>query len=133
MNYDPIKVALWTKHQQDWAESGLSLSAYCRRAGIGYSTFYTWRKRLNTVPINVPATQAVVPKKPTTHSPIKPKLIIANASTLSLPSIGPNKLVPVSIKAPLPEIALHSPAGWQVIISSHIDLPALAQLLLHLP
>lgn len=135
MNFNPLKVAFWAKHQQDWAESGLSLSAYCRREAIGYSTFYTWRKRLASVAVD----QSVTLATPAVKSPVASQAkrasgtAIASTSTSTRPAMKPCKLLPVSIRASLPEIVLCSPAGWQVTISRHVDLPALAQLLQQLP
>ena len=133
MNFNPLKVAFWAKHQQDWAESGLSLSAYCRREAIGYSTFYTWRKRLASVAVDQSVTFATPAVKSPVASQVKHTSLTTIASTSPRPAMKPCKLVPVSIRASLPEIVLCSPAGWQVTISRHVDLPALAQLLQQLP
>ena len=133
MNFNPLKVAFWAKHQQDWAESGLSLSAYCRREAIGYSTFYTWRKRLASVAVDQSVTLATLAVKSPVASQVKHASVTAIASTPSRPAMKPCQLLPVSIRASLPEIVLCSPAGWQVTISRHVDLPALAQLLQQLP
>lgn len=133
MNFNPLKVAFWAKHQQDWAESGLSLSAYCRREAIGYSTFYTWRKRLASVAVDQSVTFATPAVKSPVASQAKRASVTAIASAPSRPAMKPCKLLLVSIRASLPEIVLCSPAGWQVTISRHVDLPALAQLLQQLP
>ncbi|AZP10819.1 IS66 family insertion sequence element accessory protein TnpA [Undibacterium parvum] len=133
MNFNPLKVAFWTKHQQHWAESGLSLSAYCRREAIGYSTFYTWRKRLASIVIDQSVTLATPAVKSSVVSQAKHTSLTTIASTSPRPAMKPCKLVPVSIRASLPEIVLCSPAGWQVTISNHVDLPVLAQLLRQLP
>jgi putative transposase len=133
MNFNPLKVAFWAKHQQDWAESGLSLSAYCRREAIGYSTFYTWRKRLVSIAVDQSVTLATFAVKSPVASQVKHASVTTIASTSPRPAMKPCQLVPVSIRASLPEIVLCSPAGWQVTISRHVDLPALAQLLQQLP
>jgi len=133
MNFNPLKVAFWTKHQQGWTESGLSLSAYCRREAIGYSTFYTWRKRLASIVVEQSVTLATPVVKSPVASQVKHASIATIASTPPRPAMKPCKLVPVSVRASLPDIVLRSPAGWQVTISSHVDLPALAQLLQQLP
>ncbi|MDY7540756.1 hypothetical protein RGU72_21150 [Undibacterium sp. 5I1] len=103
MNFNPLKVAFWTKHQQDWAESGLSLSAYCRREAIGYSTFYTWRKRLASV-VDQSVTLATPAVKSPVASQVKHAAITTIASAPPRPAMKPCKLVPVSIRASLPEI-----------------------------
>lgn len=135
MDFNPIKVAQWLKHQQDWAESGLSLRAYCSQVGIGYSTFYSWRKKLSMVAADAVARSTEANEHSRSHAdtaPRKPKLVASKAVAIAQRVIVPNKLVPVSIKAPLPEIVMHSPAGWRVTISSYVDMMALAQLLQHI-
>ena len=133
MNFNLLKVAFWTKYQQDWAESGLSLSAYCRREAIGYSTFYTWHKRLASIAMDQSVTLATPAVKLPVASQTKHASVTTIASTSPRPAMKPCKLVPVSIRASLPDIVLSSPAGWWVTISSHVDLPALAQLIQQLP
>lgn len=137
MNFDPVKVVFWTKHLQDWSVSGTSLIAYCRCQGIGYSTFYAWRKRLASIAADpvVVATSVATAIEPVVAAQVK------LASTAKMPNVvtkkahQPVQLVPVSVGicVKIPGIVLRSPAGWQVNLSDHIDLSSLAQLLRDMP
>ena len=44
---------------QQQGESGLSVRAFCKRHKIGDQSFYCWRKRLATLPVEVPAINLV--------------------------------------------------------------------------
>ena len=137
MNFDPVKLAFWAKHLQDWSVSGLSLIDYCRRQAIGYSTFYTWRKRLDSVTVELAAskTLATTSNHPVVAEEMKPVSTSAMRHVPAKKAINPLQLVPVSIgiAAKAPEIMLRSPAGWQVTIFGHVHLPELAQLLRQMP
>lgn len=137
MNFDPVKVAFWTKHLQNWPLSGLSLTDYCRQQAIGYSTFYTWRKRLGsaTVDTTVVDMSATASEPPIKVKVSKPKPLTSVASVSDKPSLKPLQLVPVSIAmtAKPPDIVLRSPAGWQVTIAGSVEFSDLAHLLRLIP
>lgn len=45
----------WRQVVNDWKESGLSVSEFCRRQGLQEGRFYSWRKRFG-LGVNVVAT-----------------------------------------------------------------------------
>ena len=49
----------WQKLIQQHATSGLSVRAFCKQHHIGDQSFYCWRKRLATLPIESPAINPV--------------------------------------------------------------------------
>jgi putative transposase len=135
MNFDPVKVAFWTKHLQDWAVSGLSLIEYCRHQAIAYSTFYTWRKRLASVTAKPVVTLTDKKTQPSVAGEMKPVSAFAMVNVAAKNTPKPLLLVPVSmgVTAKPPEIVLRSPAGWQATLSDQMDLSDLAQLLRQMP
>ena len=137
MNFDPVKVAFWTKHLQNWPLSGLSLIEYCRQQAIGYSTFYTWRKRLGSASVDtaVANTSVDASDQPAKAKVIKSKPVTSVTSVSDKTSLKPLQLVPVSIAmtAKSPEIMLRSPAGWQISIAGSVDFSDLAHLLRQMP
>jgi transposase-like protein len=46
MNRSAEKVAFWKFVLAEHAESGLNISAFCRREGVSQASFYQWRKKL---------------------------------------------------------------------------------------
>lgn len=46
----------WRQVVEDWKESKLSVSEYCRRQGLAEGRFYSWRKRFG-LGVNVAATE----------------------------------------------------------------------------
>lgn len=137
MNFDPVKVAFWTKHLQDWTVSGLSLIEYCRHQAIAYSTFYTWRKRLASVTAKPVVTLTDKKTQPSVAGEMQPVSASAMLNVAAKNTPKPLLLVPLSISmgvtAKPPEIVLRSPAGWQVTLSGQVDLSDLAQLLRQMP
>lgn len=49
----------WQTLIEQQGESGLSVRAFCKRHQIGDQSFYHWRKRLATLPAEVPAINLV--------------------------------------------------------------------------
>jgi len=137
MNFDPVKVEFWRRHLQDWPLSGLSLIDYCRQQAIGYSTFYTWRKRLGSAQVDtaVADTSVASPEQPVKAKVSKSKSVTSVTSASDKSSLKPLQLVPVSIAitAKSPEIMLRSPAGWQISIAGSVDFSDLANLLRQIP
>lgn len=48
---DREKERAWRKHLELWGESGQSIGAYCRGAGIAEHQFYYWRERIKRLKI----------------------------------------------------------------------------------
>ena len=46
MNRSAEKAAFWEYVLAEHVESGLSISAFCRREGVSQASFYQWRKKL---------------------------------------------------------------------------------------
>ena len=90
MNFDPVKLAFWAKHLQNWSVSGLSLIEYCRRQAIDYSTLYTWRKRLDSVTVDtaVSKTLATTSDHPVVAEEMKP------VSTSAMRNVAAKNAVP---------------------------------------
>jgi len=44
--YDKQKDKRWREIFLQWQQSGLSMAAFCRREGLGLSTFCDWRRRI---------------------------------------------------------------------------------------
>jgi len=40
------KADAWRQRIQEWRRSGLSVGAYCARAGVSEPTFYAWRRQV---------------------------------------------------------------------------------------
>jgi hypothetical protein len=98
--------------------------AYCRRESIASSTFYAWRKYFSDKAV-VPA---IAPR--TTQEPGCANLAITEKKAIP---VKPITMVPVAMTTARCDIALRSPAGWQITIAGQIDLPALTRLLQQLP
>lgn len=124
MSHDPIQISLWNQRLQDCVASGISVRAYCRRESIASSTFYAWRKYFS----DKAAVPAIASR--TTQEPVCANLVIAEKKATP---VKPFTMVPVAMTTARCDIALRSPAGWQITIAGQIDLPALAQLLQQLP
>ncbi|MET3140255.1 transposase-like protein [Undibacterium sp. GrIS 1.2] len=124
MSHDPIQISLWNQRLQDCVASGISVRAYCRRESIASSTFYAWRKYFSDKAF----APAIAPR--TTQEPAYANLAIAEKKTIP---VKPITMVPVTVTAARCDIALRSPAGWQITIAGQIDLPALTRLLQQLP
>jgi hypothetical protein len=124
MSHDPIQISLWNQRLQDCVASGISVRAYCRRESIASSTFYAWRKYFSDKTV-VPA---IAPR--TTQEPVCANLAIAEKKAIP---VKPITMVPVAMTTARCDIALRSPAGWQITIAGQIDLPALTRLLQQLP
>ena len=124
MSHDPIQISLWNQRLQDCALSGISVRAYCRRESIASSTFYAWRKYFSDKAV----APAIAPR--TTPEPICANLAIVEKKMVPA---KPLTMVPVAMTAARCDIALRSPAGWQITIAGQIDLTALAHILQQLP
>lgn len=45
-----LSASRWRQLVADQCDSGLSVEAFCRREGLGVSTFFAWRRRLVSGP-----------------------------------------------------------------------------------
>lgn len=107
MKADETKRSDWERRIRGWEASGLSQRAYCERAGLKWSNFDYWRRRIKTVAgIGRPASKPAVAKRVT--------------------------LVPVKVKSRSAdgELVLRSPSGWKLIVPVEVEARWLAELLL---
>ena len=68
------KESYWQKHITECSGSGLSQAEYCRRFGIGLSTFHYWKKRLSSQRTSAEERSIIALPFPQPSLPISPPL-----------------------------------------------------------
>ena len=97
-----LKRADWVQHVSTWRKSGLTQAAYCREHQLNATTFNGWVLRGQAVP-SATARLTAVP-------------IVIQSGT------------PVATSTASPLVLQHS-SGWQLALSSDVQIPWLARLL----
>ena len=116
MAHDAEKLSYWTDHYRRWQGSGISQRSYCRDAGISFSSFDHWRRRIRS--LSGAASW------------------VSDKAGLAGPDEGKLTLVPVQLgnsAGGSGDIRLRSPGGWEITLPSTLDGDLLRQVLLHLP
>lgn len=96
MNRSAEKAAFWEFVLSEHIESGLSISAFCRREGVSQASFYQWRKKLgggalNASPSSHPATTNFVPVEivpANDSSALSDQAVVANHIALTIRTPG---------------------------------------------
>jgi len=105
MNRSAEKAAFWEFVLAEHVESGLSISAFCRREGVSQASFYQWRKKL--------ADGAVKARAPSHH---------ATTSFVPVEIVSTNDASALSDKAavanPAAALTIRTPDGYAVDISA---------------
>ena len=97
-----LKRADWLQHVSAWRIAGLTQAAYCREHQLNATTFNGWVVREQAAP-SVTAPLTTIP-------------IVIQSDT------------PVSVSTPSPLVLQHS-SGWQLALSSDVQIHWLAGLL----
>lgn len=105
MNRSAEKAAFWKYVLSEHVESGLSISAFCRREGVSQASFYQWRKKLVGSAVN-----ARPPSHSATTNFVPVEIVSANdASVLSDQPAVANHAAALTI---------HTPNGYAVDVSA---------------
>lgn len=83
---DPATARLWQQRLKRFAQAGLSVSDFCDQEEISTASFYSWKRRLGSLPL--PAEPAVTDFVPVRLVPAAPAL------ELLLPSGGVLRIGP---------------------------------------
>lgn len=110
MNRSVEKVAFWEYVLSEHVESGLSISAFCRREGISQASFYQWRKKLAGSGVNArPASQLAT----TSFVPVE---IVSADDALPDQRLGCD--LQVCEKHAGASLTIHTPGGYAVDVSA---------------
>ena len=111
------KEEFWGFVLSEHAQSGLSISEFCRREGIPQASFYQWRKRLAVSTAMTASTQK--PEIPTAITSFIPVEVVAPVSRHSVdehPINQSNNAVALTIR---------TPQGYAIDVSSSTSIDVL--------
>ena len=106
------KRAFWRSHCQQWNDSGLNQSAYCREHGLKFSQFHYWKRIFSELEVDRPQLHLVSIGKKETVSGAIPELVTTpkaerdrSLMTVELP------VIPMELKEPRPRVPAKAGSG----------------------
>ena len=96
MSISAEKRAYWEKHLGDWKSSGLTQKDYCKREGLTYGSFKSWRSQLiEKTDFPAPGFVEAAPVEPekTSHNALVLQISLANGSRIGVTGQAPSDVV----------------------------------------